>query len=294
MVPGAPGVHDASMAKSRRRRNERRNRGRGPSETSLLTVAIASSGQGLDLNAEVERVKAAVLYADRVQLVSPVTAMAVGHHSMVEASDDELSQFIATVEDRPISSFGTNVCQRPPPAVDSEPCSWLSTPAHLEAEIMAAARESEEYKKLDRLTRELQSELSKLSEWQVSQLHESGGAELLFGLSSGVIGLASNDLRANTPADLVMSTYIETIKMLLGDHKAHLMFDHFTATWIQSLIAQDGFSPHPLAMKHSASASLSGGLIQRLPAFTSAPLQEVLDLRSDLKIPLARYRRSIS
>jgi hypothetical protein len=47
-------------------------------------------------------------------------------------------------------------------------------------------------------------------------------------------------------------------------------------------------------LKHAGEVAVGSGLVARLPAFPDAPVDELLDLRSDLAGPLTRYRRAAS
>jgi hypothetical protein len=135
--------------------------------------------------------------------------------------------------------------------------------------------------------------LSEMRQQLTAQFERAGGIELLGGLESGVIQLADSGLEAGS-TDAMVSAYVQLVKDLLRNPRTHLMFDDSTGNLIRSMIRENYVERLHLALKHLNNVSLGSGLIRRLPAFTAAPLKEILDLRSDVDGSLSRYRRAVA
>lgn len=81
---------------------------------------------------------------------------------------------------------------------------------------------------------------------------------------------------------------------MLRDPSTHLIFDDSTGTLVQALIDGNKINPDALSLAHSKNVSVGSGLIRKLPALTSAPMDEILDLRREANGSLSRYRRAVS
>lgn len=99
------------MGKSSRREN-RRNRKKGRQVPfSGLKVAVATtpgSSSSLSVVKELELIKAAVLYADHVSLLSPVAALTLGVHQLTTSDDEQLLDFMFSLDDRTLSRIGVS------------------------------------------------------------------------------------------------------------------------------------------------------------------------------------------
>lgn len=80
----------------------------------------------------------------------------------------------------------------------------------------------------------------------------------------------------------------------LQDPKTHLIFDDRIAEFVRLVVDENLFKPNPLAVSHAGQAALGSGFVARLPTFSVAPIDELIDLRNDLKKPLSRYRRGVA
>lgn len=283
------------MGKKSRRPN-RRNRKRPDMPTpDELTIAVATSPQGADsalsLEKELSLVKAAVLYADRVQLMSPVTAMNLGVHGMANASQADLLEFLASLDDHTIQRLGGNLAPGWRQSFLPQVKTLLGLSPMQNSVAQAAVGPAME--QLSRIQEKMNLELAKMREELTTQFERVGGTELLGGLESGLIQLADSGLNAQS-TDAMVTAYIDLLKNLLRDHRTHLMFDDSTGDLVRSLIRENHVNPHQLALRHSSNASLGSGLIRRLPAFTAAPLGEIIDLRADMDGALSRYRRAVA
>jgi len=87
-----------------------------------------------------------------------------------------------------------------------------------------------------------------------------------------------------------MEKWLALLRGLLVDKRTRLVLDDQVGSLAAAVIREGHVDPHRLALQHAGEAAVGTGLVARLPAFPGAPLDELLDLRSDLTGPLGRYR----
>jgi hypothetical protein len=122
---------------------------------------------------------------------------------------------------------------------------------------------------------------------------ESGAAELIPCIESGALTLSDAGLDAGAGGDNVLEGWIELLQRRLHDSRSRLLFDNRAGDLVASMLAEGMIDSNELGLKHAGQAAVGAGLVARLPAFPQAPMDELLDLRSDLAPALARYRRAV-
>lgn len=205
----------------------------------VAVVTAMPEQPGMSLAGDVELVRAAILYADELELVSTTIAF--------------------------LSGLGRTMAGQPPMQVRP-----TSTAAD----------------------REMLHDL----------IGRASGAELLHAAKAGLLSFAAYDKAFSSFNDpgggdinSVMDNFMtEPIRKRLRNASTRLLFDGTMGWYANYLIDSGKIDANPLALRHSGEAAVGTGLIARLPAFPQAPIDELLDLRSDLGAPLTRYRAKVS
>lgn len=73
-----------------------------------------------------------------------------------------------------------------------------------------------------------------------------------------------------------------------------MLLDQGTTQFARALIEDKRVEPSTLALPNALDALIGTGVIARLPTFGETPADELLDMRSDLMVPLGRYRRAVA
>lgn len=283
------------MGKSSRRENRRNRYKDGKVPFSGLKVAVATTpgaSSSLSVVKELELVKAAVLYADQVNLLSPVAALTLGLHQLTTSDDEQLLDFMFSLDDRTISRIGVS-------RQHSEALRPLQKLTHLYGSAhLAGMRQSPlTYEAArDMLSRDTgQEALSKMRQDLQSNLGLNGGTELQLGVASGLVQVSDGSLPLDIESnDELIRIYVDTLVGMLRDPSTHLMFDDSTGTLVQALIDGNKMNSDALSLAHSKNVLVGSGLIRKLPALTAAPMDEILDLRREANTSLSRYRRAVS
>lgn len=287
------------MGKQSRRAN-RRDRPRrvryatvGPELRVVIATSPRSDARGVSLEADVSLAKAALLYADKVELVSPGAAMVASMASLGHGSEADLLHLLGSLDRKTLAYLGGG----------SLPENWQEIVAamrlmgdlpveaqrvllgeHATPEVLATfASTRDAFKGPMEQMRTVASEL----------LEKSGASELVEPMDRGLIVLNSVGIDKGGSTDDMVAAYIEHLKGILRDPSIHAMFDESTSSLARSLVREGHVEPNQVTLVHAQQAAVGGGLVSRLPTFPDARMSDVLALRGDLAGPLGRYRRAV-
>jgi hypothetical protein len=135
-------------------------------------------------------------------------------------------------------------------------------------------------------------------------VESTGAEELEPALASGLVSVTdmgvgmkhavSAAAGTDTRSDRAVEQWVEEIKSRLRDGRTRLLFDEGAGSLVQSMLDEGVIRKDEIGLRLAGTAALGAGFVARLPAFTEAPMDEVLGLRGDLDGPLTRYRAAIA
>jgi hypothetical protein len=297
------------MGKAGKRREPRREHRRtketlseAPIKVAIATTPQSSTGDRRALDQDTELTKAALLYADEVELVSLGMSMFDEIRQVVDAGELGGYGLLASLDDDTINYLSTRNGSEgtlPPNWRQTIGAALLVPPEALEAMGIEGADQLRELQEMAaEQGRRTQDDLTNL-------LDELGATELVMAIRSGAITVAElgvspsstlrpSDLDPTDSTDAQMWNWIDTLVARLTDKKTRLLFDRQAGSLIQSML-EDGMLPaNPQGLRLAAQAALGAGFTERLPAFPTAKMDELLDMRKELSLPLARYRGAVS
>ncbi len=250
----------------------------------LLEVAIVTHPRSDPTIAhDLELVRAAVLYADKIELVSLSAVMLGGVAHLAHAGADDMLGLLACFDDETVKKLGGSAL----PENWREYLPVLSAMLDTDPETLRAFPGGE---RLIDVQREAASHSHALREAAEGLMQASGVAELLPAIEAGLVSVSHSGLEGGRDTDRVLEGYIDIVRGLLEQPDKRILFDDNVTPLIRALVDEGHIAPHGLALQHAAQASVGSGLIARVPAFPHVPLDELLDLRLDLQGPLTRYR----
>lgn len=252
-----------------------------PLRVSIITSPRSNAG-GPVLHRDVELVKAALLYADEVELVSPGAAMLSVVGSLAEGGVPALIQLFGSFDDETLGFLNQG---KPMPDNFRKVLPLL--PMMLNPDFAKLAGIEEDVKGFTSQFEDVQAQLTEVAEDLISG---AGADELIPALESGLLTLDTAGIEA-ADTDAMIEHFVGIIQRRLRDPRRKVLFDADTASLAQSLIAESGVD-QTLDLRRAGQAAVGSGLVSRLPAFPNAQMEEVLALRADLTAPLTRYRAS--
>ena len=279
----------------KRTRSERRS-ARAETTTDLLRVVVAADPQtALVRNELTELTKAALLYGDRVTVLSPVTAMLLRASELGRASARR--QMSVLQRTAPLLGVGP----RSAPVLSSDPRT-----AHVQAGLAAAsaslgkapsARNTADLVLRETLLGKLDAAVQDLAAVARRALHESGLGELEAALPRECLEFA--DYAPSRDCELLATCLAWVLATSEGqrleERSVKLVFDAFVTE----------LSRHPTHdrdwyLLDEAVASLALSSWQRpaavwgwLPTFPQATADELLDIRSRLSAPIDQLHRAL-
>ena len=257
--------------------------GRGASFEVL--VAAMPSGRGVTLEQEIEVVKPALLYGDSVRIMGP--GIASLYH---------LANQVALPVDEQLEGSYRYIALRYPEEWEKvrlikqrvdrlRKKGWRTTQGRVKLKQIEARQEQAERELLDLGTQFKQV------------LRDAGYFEVKAAVEAGILlidpVLAENAFIESDLSSRLWHAYVEKLGSILLERGAYPLFDEFTAKVIQAGISDGIFQPMKLVDEHGKQIGAASHFMHRLPAFSGASISEILDIRSELREPLVRFRAAM-
>lgn len=272
-----------------------------PVKVSIATTPQTSRDGVRALDQDVALTKAALLYANEVEIVSLGVSMFDSLRQVIDGGRFSGFDLIASLDDATITYLRNRGGNE-----NTFPDDWRGTlraalsidPATLEAEGIEGVEALRELHDVaEQTTKRLHDDLETL-------LEEQGATELVHAVRAGAVKIADlafvpsstlrpTELDPSDSTDVQMWNWIDALVTRLTDRKTRLLFDRGAGDIIQSMFASGMLPANDQGLQLAAQAALGAGFAQRLPAFDMAKMDELLDMRKELAVPLARYRGAV-
>lgn len=237
-------------------------------------IVIGTGAKGISVEQEVRLLKPALLYADRVTLLSPSAAMLGAAEAVGHMDEPALIEFVRSVA----------------PSIN---------PSSLAA--------FELYDQLQRTNRRSRDQIIALGqframvrqmakEWQekVSELQASAGVpELAPAVEAGLL-IVDPLVEDGEGDDVLFNGYLNKLNLLMRDAEAYPLFDDATGDLVRAGVAEGLFEMGVQAREHAKRAAAASDFISRAPTFPQATISEILDIRGELTKPLSRFRGAVA
>lgn len=252
---------------------------------SLLRITVASMGKsGEGLANELQMLKSAILYADKVTLISPLASLYLPMEGFAAASTDaKLQAFFSWAE-----ATGTMKEQ-------------FKTSYDLYRSLARKKRRTnDEIIRYELLRRGFEKAFndSQLGEMAKIIAEDAGTAQVKHAVESGILSVQKLEMYGGTQPDQYMSTVLSA----LLEQTSYPLLDTVTGNAVEAffnVLASFGLTT-------ARSSNLPGSIRLRgtqthlnqvftagIPHFPSAPLDAILDIRSELRGCLVAYRAAV-
>jgi len=243
-------------------------------DASLFTVQAAVFPEALSLRREVEITRAALLYADRVRLVSPSAAMLFVLKDLQQLPREGQMTVLELALPILNPSIGPMVRQ----------LRGLLNQRHLAGQALLLR---------ERLRRELSQQWEPLAQAGRRLWVDGGGRELDEAIQAGVlsIGLVAEAVEG---ADAIPDAFVDELAMAVKDKTATPLFDDGTSVLVREMIEANRFSLPELSARRAAKAGIASGLVGQLPTFPTSTMAQVLEVREELAKSVAPFRKAVA
>ncbi len=233
------------------------------------------------LEHELLLVKAALLYGDRAKLYSPFMSLIL---PVLRASDLPLEERL-------------------------ELWDWyVARHSDNQEEVIRAKEDLRRYKKIVRkrypnnkqvLNRQRFEQRFDLSQVQAIARHiasEAGADGIMEAVTSGVLDyhrFRASYRVAMENTDIVVEEFLDRVGKAVSDGSTYPLFDADLGGWIGENIQEGKLAVRESAISRGKHIGLAAQLLQRLPVFDMATIDEILDIRRELERPLTNFRAKI-
>jgi hypothetical protein len=287
----------------KRRRASPSVQGKSGATNSFRMVVAANPGSEITVAPELDLVKAALLYGDKVTLVSPVTTMFLRVEGLQRLSPLQLIQLVrrtapVLLPADQVSDFENGIAQ-----VDEvlrNTAGGRLLPSHLLRAILLQHFQPMQ-QELSGVIRTMGSEagidqLDKARAKGIVQVENIDPGDALDLLVSCIVSakLAEKGQRQDDPhTDRIVDTFLEKLTRHLSSGREYFIFDQPIANLVEAAVREGIFTPAKGPAGRSAQAMAASALMGRLPTFPNATVDELLDIRTDLAPSLTQFRSAM-
>lgn len=280
------------MGKQSRRPNRRNRHSRikvrqenGGLKVSIFTSPSVVGGE-VSLKNELRLVRSALLYADTVELVSPGATMLSTLNPLSGAGDVDPSSLLSQLDDETLTRLGLERSPNEVRQVFEMLPKLMSLP---EEDRRAVLPRDAEQELLTGLA-ELQSAMATAGDFVGGVLKRSGSPELEIALEKGVLTVDSAGFRSEMQTEDQIEWYAARLRSALGNPVDTLLLDERTVKFLQDM---DVDAPAETVRDRATRAAAGSGLLERLPTFPDAAMNDVLEVRDALAEGRSRYRVAV-
>ena len=269
--------------------------------TGPVDLCTAVGPGQLTVAHDLHLVKAALLYADRATLYSPTASVLLSVHRLRD------------------------------PSPHQQQAIWESMIPYIEANEQQTARLRQELRQQAKLRRKQRPSTSELRRmrwfdeaigWDHTrqvidqQAQDAGLPELLAATRSGLLEVRDfapsrapggwtkealadlwalvNDPKSDSKwTNKMMVEFWEAVSRAVTDGTTYPLFDEQTSELVRAAVEEGKIAVSERGAAHGRHSGLAAHLLERLPHFESARIDEVLDIRKELDRPLTNFRKAV-
>ncbi len=281
--------------RSNRKPNRSATRKFAPAAPPVKVTIVADSAivdGNLSLDREVALVKASILYADKVDLLSPGSDILIDWMRLRNANKQAVLRFMSKLD--------------PSVFAESDDLSASKDWQGVLADI--ANLDDERLKIVENLMKSKSYEDFGITPWFYALLTEPvekcraaisrslntwGGDQIQKAIDQKLVSVQPLGVNWRS-LDASVEDFAERIDTLLASGDVYPLLDGEAARMAQASINSGKLSTSALSIANAREATVGSGLIARLPAFSNVPIDEIVDLRTDISSALMRYRVAMS
>ncbi len=258
-----------------------------------LHIAIGAAPTPIpDLESEIRLLKPALLYGDKVTLVSPKAALVGGLLDIASLDTESIMKLIVEVA----------------PIVASDDADKLAAGvADYRRERKRRGKTRDEILKVIRAEQQMRQMFQSEMLPALSDIARTSGAnELAPAIIAGLLDVSPlvtpgghSSIRklfggdTDDFADDVVSSYVEQVTKLVSKRGTYPLFDDQTGSLLAMGVREGVFEIPAGADNRARQIHAAARFMERLPAFENASITEILDIRKELGEPLVRFRAAI-
>ncbi|MHC1723200.1 MAG: hypothetical protein AB9836_08360 [Aminipila sp.] len=244
-----------------------------------ITIGTSPSG-GINLEKELELIKVGLIYADKVKLCSLTSSMLISILALTTLDERMKLEFLESTLD---------VVAKTPEEREN-----INYFIRFYTQILKKKRLSKQEllmkikikNQLDETWRGLTKVLEKTAT-------ESGLIELIPAIESKKLEIDIYGNNDNYDMDSLVKQFIDSVGKAILNGETYPLFDEGTGKLINAGISEGMINFNSTSSEKSRHMGFVSNIIQRLPCFEYATIDEILDIREELSKPLIRFRAAM-
>jgi hypothetical protein len=290
----------ASKPKNRHRQPSHPKGARREPARSFRVVVAAHPGSELTVAPELDLVKAALLYGDKVTLISPVTTMFLrveGLKHFTPRQQIELARRTAPalMSAGSIPEFENGIQQLDEFLQRTERggsggerllrAALLQKLAPIQRSLSSVVGEIAKSAGIDELARARAKGLV-----EIESADPGDALDLLVSCVLSARSAQAGRMSGNSHSGRIIEAFKDKLSRHLSSGREYLIFDEAIASLTEAAIREGVFRPAKGPAGRSAQAMTASALMGRLPTFPDATVDEILDIRTELAPSLTNFR----
>lgn len=289
------------------RKNRKRRQIKPPAHVSAPKVHVKVAAASADLRGVTRLVKPAILYADHVTIYSPAASMVHGVVGFTRIKDPR---------DRAAAAF--EVIQAVPALAEqlTFPASTLEKVKSFLSLSPAVARRLGTAYGAEREVAEFYDNLNSIWEGEFPQAlkeirEDLGADDLLHAVDAKAVKVADLDSRSSTDtitdavnaasgsdheaaSDDLVTAFLACVVEMLSEGRSFPLLDAESSGLVRALEQVVALEVSSDSIRRGREVTSAASFMGFLPYFPELPMDEVLDLRRVLRVPLVRFRGAIT
>jgi len=266
-------------------------------------VVAANPGSTVSVAPELDLVKAALLYGDKVAIISPVTTMFLRVEGLERFSPLQQLELLRRVAPILLPAADLPAFQEGIEGVDDFlrrsarsgslgdrllRAGVLQKFAPAQQVLSDAVQEIGNDAGIDQLTRARARGLV-----QIENADPGDAMDLLVSCILSAKLAQTGQHNDDSHTDRIVETFVEKLSRHLFSGREYLIFDEPIARLTEAAIREGLFTPAKGAAGRCAQAMTASGLMGRLPTFPATTVDEVIDIRTELAPALTQFRSAM-
>lgn len=266
-------------------------------------IVAANPGSEVTVAPELDLIKAALLYGDKVTLLSPVTTMFLRVEGLERFTLDQQLDLMRRVA--PILMPPEDVPEFEEGIAKVDEFLRSSARGGSIGDRLLRAGLLEQFRPAQRLLADTVREIGNNAGIdQLARARASGIVDIESADPGGAFDLlvscllsaklAESGQRQDEPyTNQIVTTFVDKLSRHFSSGREYLIFDEPIANLTEAAIREGLFTPAKGPAGRSAQAMTASALMGRLPTFPNATVDEVLDIRKELAPSLTQFRSAM-
>ena len=247
--------------------------------TFHITIGSAPA-HGLSLEGDLRLVKSALLYADQVKLCSLLSSLMVTMSVLMESDQKRYFEMFETL----LPAMAEDKVQ------GQQIAEMMRRYRSIGNQKNATKHELQLRAKIQPMLAQLRTNLNEVI---TRILKEAGIQDLNRAIEAGLLELHTFRSADTWDTNGLVQEYVEALRETLSSGATYPLFDDQTGNLVKTGLKAGRINVSQAGIIRGKHSGLAARLLERLPLFDHATVNEILDIRRELEKPLTRFRSSI-